>query len=169
MHFEFSDKVKELQSRLLVFMDEHIYPNERVYAEQVSQGDRWQPVGIMEELKLKARAAGLWNLFLPESEWGAGLTNVEYAPLCEIMGRSAMAPGMRLLIVEQILEPDPARGRPLDYLVDIQMMAMFGSACERTVPEFRALLEQAGFVLERVMQIASPVWILVAAAASDSV
>ena len=79
--------------------------------------------------------------------------------------RLAMAPGTRLLIVEQILEPDPVRGRPLDYLVDIQMMAMFGSACERTVPEFRALLEQAGFALERVVQTASPVWILVAAAA----
>jgi acyl-CoA dehydrogenase len=70
-------------------MAEHIYPNEKVYKRQIGDGDRWQPVPIIEELKPKARAAGLWNLFLPESEYGAGLTNVEYAPLCEIMGRAA--------------------------------------------------------------------------------
>ena len=92
MNFEYSDKVKGLERELKAFMDEHIYPNERTYHEQVREGDRWQPVAIIEELKKKARAAGLWNLFLPESEYGAGLTNVEYAPLCEIMGRSVMAP-----------------------------------------------------------------------------
>jgi len=70
-------------------MVEHIYPNEKVYKRQIGDGDRWQPVPIIEELKPRARAAGLWNLFLPESEYGAGLTNVEYAPLCEIMGRAA--------------------------------------------------------------------------------
>ena len=74
-------------------MDAHIYPNEALFREQIADGDRWQPVPIVEELKPKARAAGLWNLFLPESELGAGLTNVEYAPLCEIMGRvPAFAP-----------------------------------------------------------------------------
>jgi acyl-CoA dehydrogenase len=92
MEFEYSDKVKALQARLSAFMDEHIYPNERTYYDQISQGDRWQPTAVVESLKAKARAAGLWNLFLPESALGAGLTNLEYAPLCEIMGRSALAP-----------------------------------------------------------------------------
>ena len=92
MHFEFCDKVKDLQERLAAFMDEHVYPNEKTYCEQVQTGDRWQPTAIVEELKEKARAAGLWNLFLPESERGAGLTNLEYAPLCEVMGRSHIAP-----------------------------------------------------------------------------
>jgi acyl-CoA dehydrogenase len=92
MRFEFSDKVKELQKRLQAFMDEHIYPNEATFRRQIDEGDRWQPTAIIEELKPKARSAGLWNLFLPESEHGAGLTNLEYAPLCEIMGRSVMAP-----------------------------------------------------------------------------
>ena len=92
MHFEYSDRVKALQKKLLAFMDEHIYPNERVYHEQINEGDRWQPTAIIEELKPKARAAGLWNLFLPENPYGEGLSNLEYAPLCEIMGRSTMAP-----------------------------------------------------------------------------
>jgi len=92
MHFAYSDKVQELQKKLTAFMDEHIYPNEHLYFQQIREGDRWQPVPIIEELKPKARAAGLWNLFLPEHEWGAGLTNLEYAPLCEIMGRVLMAP-----------------------------------------------------------------------------
>jgi acyl-CoA dehydrogenase len=92
MHFAYSDKVQNLQKKLTAFMDEHIYPNERLFHRQIGEGDRWQPVAIIEELKPKARAAGLWNLFLPESDQGAGLTNLEYAPLCEIMGRSHMAP-----------------------------------------------------------------------------
>jgi len=92
MDFEYSAKVKNLQQRIATFMEEFIYPNERVFAEQINQGKRWQPTAIMEELKTKARSQGLWNLFLPDSELGAGLTNVEYAPLCEIMGRSPMAP-----------------------------------------------------------------------------
>ena len=91
MHFDFSDKTKELQGRLLAFMDEHIYSNERRYYEEIERA-RWQPTRVIEELKPKARAAGLWNLFLPDSEGGAGLSNLEYAPLCEIMGRSTMAP-----------------------------------------------------------------------------
>lgn len=92
MHFEYSDKVKTLQKRLLEFMDENVYPNEKVYHQQIDEGDRWQPTAIIEELKPKARAAGLWNLFLPENPYGEGLSNLEYAPLCEIMGRSTMAP-----------------------------------------------------------------------------
>src|SRR5437763_247936 len=73
-------------------MDEHVYPNEPTFQEQLAAGDRWQPPPVLEGLKAKARAAGLWNLFLPGSEYGAGLTNLEYAPLCEIMGRSPIAP-----------------------------------------------------------------------------
>jgi len=92
MHFEHSAKVKDLQQRVSSFMDEHIYPNEKLWHEQINTGDRWQPAKIVEQLKVKARALGLWNLFLPHGEHGAGLTNLEYAPLCEIMGRSPMAP-----------------------------------------------------------------------------
>src|SRR5881397_871082 len=93
MDFQVSAKTRELQHRLSAFMDAHIYPNEITFRRQIAEGDRWEPTAIVEELKPKARAAGLWNLFLPDSEYGAGLTNVEYAPLCEIMGRvSPFAP-----------------------------------------------------------------------------
>jgi acyl-CoA dehydrogenase len=91
VELEPSDKVKDLQRRLQAFMDEHVYPNEQRHHEEIER-ERWKPTKLLEELKPKARAAGLWNLFLPESEYGAGLTNLEYAPLCEIMGRSPMAP-----------------------------------------------------------------------------
>jgi acyl-CoA dehydrogenase len=86
MDFEHSERTRDLLERLGAFMDAHVYPNERLYHEQVA-ADRWGHPPILAELKAKARAAGLWNLFLPESEHGAGLTNVEYAPLCEVMGR----------------------------------------------------------------------------------
>jgi acyl-CoA dehydrogenase len=88
---EFTDKTRELHQRLTAFMDQHVYPNEQKFHEQIA-ASRWTPTAIVEELKTKARGEGLWNLFLPESENGAGLTNLEYAPLCEIMGRSVMAP-----------------------------------------------------------------------------
>jgi acyl-CoA dehydrogenase len=91
MDFAFSDKVKDLQRRLQAFMDEYIYPNEQRLYDEIER-NRWSPTRVIEELKPKARAAGLWNLFLPDREHGAGLTNFEYAPLCEIMGRSVMAP-----------------------------------------------------------------------------
>jgi len=87
----FADKTRELQKRLAVFMDQYIYSNEEKFYDQIA-ASRWTPTAIVEELKVKARAEGLWNLFLPESERCAGLTNLEYAPLCEIMGRSVMAP-----------------------------------------------------------------------------
>ncbi|OYT71919.1 MAG: acyl-CoA dehydrogenase [Chloracidobacterium sp. CP2_5A] len=90
--FEFSPRAVELRERLLAFMDEHIYPNEATFRDEIAAGDRWQPTRIVETLKAKAKAAGLWNLFLPESEYGAGLSNLDYAPLCEIMGRSFLAP-----------------------------------------------------------------------------
>ena len=96
MDFGYSGKVQDLQRRVGAFMDEHIYPNEaRFFAEVAAnrdKGDAWVPTKVMDELKAKARAQGLWNLFLPQSERGAGLTNLEYAPLCEIMGRSHIAP-----------------------------------------------------------------------------
>ena len=87
MFFEFSDKAKALQEQLKAFMDKYIYPNEGEFFRQLNEGDRWKVIPLLEELKEKAKAEGLWNLFLPESEYGAGLTNYEYAPLCEIMGR----------------------------------------------------------------------------------
>ena len=88
MNFEHNDKIKGLLERLEAFMDEHIYPNQETHRQQVDDmGDVWTPVPIVEELKPRARDAGLWNLFLPESDLGAGLTNLEYAPLCEVMGR----------------------------------------------------------------------------------
>jgi len=91
MDFEFSARTNDLQKRLRAFMDEYVYPNERRFEEE-SQRNRWLPSTVVEELKPKARNAGLWNLFLPNDAAGAHLTNLEYAPLCEIMGRSAMAP-----------------------------------------------------------------------------
>ena len=91
MDFEFSDKTKDFQQRLTAFMDAHIYPNEQRYFDEIERA-RWSPPPIVEDLKAKARAEGLWNLFLPDDERGAGLTNLEYAPLCEIMGRSRLAP-----------------------------------------------------------------------------
>jgi len=91
MDFAFNKKVEDLQGRLRAFMDEHIYPNEERFHDEI-EGNRWSPTAVIEELKPKARAASLWNLFLPDDQHGAGLTNLEYAPLCEIMGRSMMAP-----------------------------------------------------------------------------
>ena len=96
MDFTHSDKVKDLQARVTRFMEERIYPAEPVFAAEVAEnrrrGNPWVATAIMEELKAHARTAGLWNLFLPESPYGAGLSNTEYAPLCEIMGRSWIAP-----------------------------------------------------------------------------
>lgn len=94
LDFSYSQRVIELQEKLTAFMEANVYPNERIYEQQLNdQESRWSAVPpIMEELKEKAKAEGLWNLFLPESEYGAGLTNQEYAPLCEIMGRSLIGP-----------------------------------------------------------------------------
>ena len=91
MDFSYSSRVEDFRQRLLRFMDDYIYPNESVFLSQTAAGG-WGPVPIVEELKVKARSAGLWNLFLPESDYGAGLSNLEYAPLCEIMGRVFWAP-----------------------------------------------------------------------------
>lgn len=92
MTFTYSPKVQDLQKRVTAFMEEHVYPAEPVFAAEMDaarkSGNPWIPTKVVEDLKKKARAAGLWNLFLPESKFGAGLTNLEYAPLCEVMGRS---------------------------------------------------------------------------------
>jgi acyl-CoA dehydrogenase len=90
--FQHSAKTRDYLERLGAFMDEHIYPNEERFAAQLREGNRWQEPPLLEELKQKARAAGLWNLFLPDSPHGAGLTNLEYAPLCEVMGRVPWSP-----------------------------------------------------------------------------
>lgn len=92
MSFDPSPKVQALQQQLTAFMDEHIYPAEKRFVQEAEELGPWAVYPVVEELKPKARALGLWNLFLPESEHGAGLTNLEYAPLCEIMGRSLLAP-----------------------------------------------------------------------------
>ncbi|MGI9386855.1 MAG: acyl-CoA dehydrogenase family protein, partial [Methyloligellaceae bacterium] len=93
MEFEYSERTKKLKAEIEAFMEEHVYPNESTYYQQLDEGDtRWKSLPILEELKAKAKSAGLWNLFLPESERGAGLTNLEYAPLCEAMGRVNWAP-----------------------------------------------------------------------------
>ena len=88
MDFNYSDKTSDLRMRLCSFMDAHIYPNETIFADEVKRGDRWQPSELIEDLKTKARSAGLWNLFLPAE---SGLSNLEYAPLAEIMGRVTWA------------------------------------------------------------------------------
>lgn len=94
MDFDYSPKVKALISKLERFMEENVYPGEKLFEEQLNaQETRWAAVPpIMEELKAKAKQEGLWNLFLPDREYGAGLSNLEYAPLCEIMGRSLLPP-----------------------------------------------------------------------------
>jgi acyl-CoA dehydrogenase len=96
MDFAHSEKVRELQERINQFMDKYIYPAEPLYHKEMEEnrraGNPWQVSKVIEDLKNKAKAENLWNLFLPHSEHGAGLTNLEYAPLCEIMGRSHIAP-----------------------------------------------------------------------------
>src|SRR4051794_19267107 len=96
MDFATTPKVRALQERLSAFMDANVYPNEQGFRDEVArnraQGNPWIPTKLVEELKARARAEGLWNLFLPESTHGAGLSNLEYAPLAEIMGRVSWAP-----------------------------------------------------------------------------
>ena len=91
--FQLSPKAADYKTRLERFMDEHVYPNEQALFDAADhQPDRWEPLKLLQEIKEKAKAEGLWNLFLPDSELGAGLTNLEYAPLAEIMGRSHWGP-----------------------------------------------------------------------------
>ena len=139
MDFGRSAKVEALRNRISDFLNAYVYPNERVYEEQLATGlDRWVEPAIVEELRTMARADGLWNLFLPESELGAGLTNLEYAPLCELMGRSTFAPQ-----VFNCNAPDTGNMEVLDrYGSDAQkerwllplLDAGFGSAFAMTEP-----------------------------------
>lgn len=121
MDFAYSPKVQALQARLTEFMEAHIYPNEARYEAEVAAhraaGNAWQPTRVVEELKQAARAAGLWNLFLPDAEHGAGLSNLEYAPLCEIMGRVIWAPE-----VFNCSAPDTG---------NMEVLARYGSAQQR--------------------------------------
>ena len=91
MDFEYSQKSRDYLQRLGAFMDEHVYPNEERFYTQLKEGERWEEPPLLEQLKAAARAAGLWNLFLPDSHYGAGLSNLDYAPLCEMMGRVRFA------------------------------------------------------------------------------
>ena len=88
MHLNYSERSLELRMQLSAFMDAHIYPNESAFVKEIETGERWQPSELIEQLKVRAKAAGLWNLFLPSE---SGLTNLEYAPLAEIMGRVTWA------------------------------------------------------------------------------
>jgi acyl-CoA dehydrogenase len=121
MDFSYTQKVRELQERLGAFMTEYVYPAEAAAHEELEKnrrsGNAWQPLEVMEDLKLKAKAHALWNLFLPESEHGAGLTNLEYAPLCEIMGRSHLAPE-----VFNCSPPDTG---------NMEVLARYGTAAQR--------------------------------------
>ena len=111
MDFAPDEKTEFLINQVQEFMDEHIYPNEQAYYEEhASLPDRWQSPPMLEDLKDKARAAGLWNLFLPESESGGGLTNLQYASLCELMGRVGFA------AAEQMAEI-PSRSRQFVYVM----------------------------------------------------
>ncbi|MAS09297.1 acyl-CoA dehydrogenase family protein [Salinisphaera sp.] len=113
-----SKRAEDLHSRLLAFMDAHVYPAEAVYKQQHDDSDdRWSWPPIMEELKAKAKAEGLWNLFLPESEYGAGLSNYDYAHLCEVMGRSSIAP-----IVFNCSAPDTG---------NMEVLARYGSEAQQ--------------------------------------
>lgn len=134
MDFDYSPKTKDLQQRLLKFMDENIYPAEKEYSDELlantAAGKRWTPLETIEKLKVKAQAAGLWNLFLPVDSaeasgyHGAGLTNQEYAPLAEIMGRVPWAPrcstAMRLI---------PAIWKPLPVMAAQSSRAAGSSPC----------------------------------------
>ncbi len=118
MNFDYSDKAKEVRDAVAAFMAEHVYPNEAEMLAQVDDGDRWAPIPRVEELKTKAKEAGLWNLFLPESDFGAGLSNLDYAPACEEMGRSAFAPE-----VFNCSAPDTG---------NMEVLARYGTDAQRT-------------------------------------
>ena len=93
MNFEYTNKINDLIDKINVFMDKFIYPNEQVYFKAIESSEsRWNIPSVIEEIKDEAKKVNLWNLFLPDSDYGAGLSNLEYAPLAEIMGRSFIAP-----------------------------------------------------------------------------
>jgi len=130
MNFEYSDKCKEYLERLDVFMRENIYPNEEVHAAEINSGDRWQPLQLIDDLKLKAKGEGLWNLFLPDI---SGLTNLDYAPLAEIMGRvtwasevfNCSAPDTGNMEVLHLYGTDAQKERWLTPLLDGEIRSCF--------------------------------------------
>jgi acyl-CoA dehydrogenase len=130
MNFDYSAKSVEVQKRLAAFMDEYIYPNERVYVNEINSGDRWQPSEMIEQLKTKAKAAGLWNLFLPDI---SGLSNLEYAPLAELMGRvtwasevfNCSAPDTGNMEVLHLYGTDEQKGKWLQPLLDGKIRSCF--------------------------------------------
>jgi acyl-CoA dehydrogenase len=136
MNFDHTEKVKTLVGRLEAFFEEHIHPNERAVAELVASREgkaRWEPIPLVEQLKPKARAAGLWNLFLPHSDRGAGLTNLEYAPLCEVMGRvswsgevfNCSAPDTGNMEILERFASDEIKARFLVPLLDGEIRSAF--------------------------------------------
>jgi acyl-CoA dehydrogenase len=145
MNFEPSAKTKEYQERVQRFMDEHVYPNEARYAEDVAR-DRWQPAPVIDELKAKARATKLWNLFLPpgkspqNDEHGAGLTNLEYAPLCRTHGPRRM--GREIF---NCSAPDTGNMETIErYGTDAQKQAMaHAPACDGKIRSCFAMTEPA--------------------------
>jgi acyl-CoA dehydrogenase len=130
MNFEYSDKCKEYLERLDVFMRENIYPNEEVHAAEINSGDRWQPLQLIDDLKLKAKGEGLWNLFLPDI---SGLTNLDYAPLAETMGRvtwasevfNCSAPDTGNMEVLHLYGTDAQKERWLTPLLDGEIRSCF--------------------------------------------
>ena len=144
MDFEYSPRVRELQARLLKFFDQHIYPNEKAYEAEVAanrrNGDAFVPTKVIEDLKVEAVAAGLWNLFLPHSSRVPdGLSNLEYAPLCEIMGRSLLAPAGTPKDITARLQREIAAAMQAPELV--RQMADAGIEVRLSSPqEFAALI-----------------------------
>jgi acyl-CoA dehydrogenase len=139
MNFEPSPKVAALTKKLAAFMDRHIYPNQQRYNQELEAGGRWQPPALLEQLKGEARAEELWNLFLPESKRGAGLSNLEYAPLCEIMGRVHWAPE-----VFNCSAPDTGNMEVLDrYGSEAQKREWLDPLLEGTIRSCFAMTEPA--------------------------
>ena len=130
MNFEYSDKSTEILARLEAFMQENIYPNERSYHDEINSGDRWQPLALIEKLKPKAKSAGLWNLFLPDI---SGLSNLEYAPLAEMMGRvtwasevfNCSAPDTGNMEVIHLYGTEEQKGKWLKPLLDGEIRSCF--------------------------------------------
>ncbi|MEQ1763817.1 MAG: acyl-CoA dehydrogenase family protein [Pyrinomonadaceae bacterium] len=130
MHFEYSDKCRKILERLSSFMSSHVYPNEQRYHDEINAGDRWQPSGLIEDLKEKAKAAGLWNLFLPSV---SGLSNLEYAPLAEMMGRvvwasevfNCSAPDTGNMEVLHLYGSDEQKSQWLDPLLNGEIRSCF--------------------------------------------
>jgi acyl-CoA dehydrogenase len=153
MHFEFSAKTQQLLSRLKTFMDEYVYPNEHRYHSEINSGDRWKPSKLIEELKQKARAEGLWNLFLPEV---SGLSNLEYAPLAELMGRvvwspevfNCSAPDSGNMEVLEKYGTDEQKDRWLKPLLDAEIRSCFAmtepDVASSDATNIRALIARDG-------------------------